>query len=70
MFQMFNLDNNQLEWVCRHLGHTTEVHKTHYRQMSGAIERIQVAKLLLLQDMNLTQKFKGQKLAEIDIHGM
>ncbi|VDI46116.1 Hypothetical predicted protein [Mytilus galloprovincialis] len=65
--QMLNLDGNQLEWVCRHLGHSANVHKTHYRQMSGFIERVHVSKLMLVQDMNLTKKYAGKKLEDIDI---
>lgn len=67
---MLNLDKYQLDWVCRHLGHSDNVHKTHYRQMSDMIERVHVTKLLLLQDMNLTHKFKGQKLEDIDLSGI
>lgn len=65
--QMLNLDGNQLEWVCRHLGHSANVHQTHYRQMSDFIERVHVTKLMLVQDMNLTKKYAGKKLEDIDI---
>lgn len=66
---MLNLDGNQLEWVCRHLGHSANVHQTHYRQMSDFIERVHVTKLMLVQDMNLTKKYAGKKLEDIDITG-
>ncbi|XP_071169348.1 uncharacterized protein [Mytilus edulis] len=65
--QMLNLDKYQLDWVCNHLGHTRSVHKEHYRQMSGLLERTQISKLLLIQDLNLTSKFKGKKLEDMDI---
>lgn len=67
---MINLEPNQMEWMWQHLGHTGDVHKTHYRQMSGFIERVQLTKLFLLQDMNLTNKYKGQKLDDIDVRGI
>ncbi|ESO97052.1 hypothetical protein LOTGIDRAFT_174659 [Lottia gigantea] len=63
--QVIDLNSNQLEWLCKHLGHTKRVHKEHYQQMSGFIERVKVSKLLLVQDMNLTSKFAGKKLDEI-----
>jgi len=66
---MMNLDNHQLDWVCNHLGHKRSVHKEHYRQMSGLVERVYVSKLLLIQDLNLTQKFKGQNITDIDVTG-
>ncbi|KAK3082485.1 hypothetical protein FSP39_007930 [Pinctada imbricata] len=56
-----------MEWVYQHLGHTKAVHKEHYRQMSGLLERTQVSKMFLIQDLNLTSKFKGRKLDELDI---
>lgn len=66
---MLNLDKYQVDWVCRHLGHSGSVHKTHYRQMSDLIERVHITKLLLVQDFNLTNKFKGQRLEDIDVSG-
>jgi hypothetical protein len=66
---MMNLTKNQLEWVCNHLGHKEIVHKMHYRQMSPLIERVYITKLFLLQDKNLTNKFKGQDLLSIDLKG-
>lgn len=66
---MLNLDKFQMDWVCNHLGHTKSVHKEHYRQMSGLVERTQISKLLLIQDMNLTSKFRGKKLEDMDIKG-
>ncbi|XP_033751889.1 uncharacterized protein LOC117335804 [Pecten maximus] len=65
--QMMNLEKHQLEWVYNHLGHTKKVHREHYRQMSGLVERTQISKLLLVQDLNLTSKFQGKKLDDLDI---
>ena len=66
---MMNLDRYQMEWVYNHLGHTKMVHKEHYRQMSGLLERTQVSKLLLVQDLNLVSRFKGKKLQEMNLEG-
>ena len=63
------LDKYQLDWVCKHLGHTKSVHNTAYRQMSGMVERVYISKLLMIQDLNLTGKFKGQNLEDIDVSG-
>lgn len=63
--QVINLKPNEMQWVCSHLGHTKRVHIEHYRQMSGFIERVQISKLLLMQDMNLTKKFVGKSLESI-----
>ncbi|XP_033758095.1 uncharacterized protein LOC117340444 [Pecten maximus] len=65
--QVMNLKDNEMEWLCSHLGHTSKVHKQHYKQMSGMLERTYVSKLLLVQDLNLTKNFKGQNLENIDL---
>lgn len=64
-----NLKNNEFEWLLNHLGHTGDVHKEHYRQMSGLVERVYISKLLLVQDMNMTNKFTNQDLVQMDIRG-
>ena len=35
--------------------------------MSGLVERTQISKLLLIQDLNLTSKFRGKKLEDMNI---
>lgn len=52
-----------------HLGHTMDVHRVHYRQTSDIIERVDIAKLLMIQDMGLVGRFKGKKLEEIQFDG-
>lgn len=66
---MLSLKDSELNWVCDHLGHTKKVHLQHYRQLSGVVERLQVAKLMMIQDMNLSDKFKGKSLSEIQFEG-
>ncbi|XP_052085092.1 uncharacterized protein LOC127722235 [Mytilus californianus] len=65
--QVLDLKENQLTWLCNHLGHTKKVHLEHYRQMSGFIERVEISKILLIQDMNLTEKFKGKTLKDVSM---
>jgi len=69
MQQVMNLDKNQMEWLCNHLGHKENVHKTHYRQMSGLIERVHLTKLMMIQDGNMQQRYAGQNLMNVDITG-
>jgi len=69
LFQILALDDHELQWVCSHLGHTADVHKLHYRATSGFIERINIAKLSLLQDFNVVGKFAGKKLQDLSVEG-
>lgn len=60
---MMNFSDSQLQWACDHLGHTKAVHLNHYRQLSSYLERVQIGKLVIVHDLNLTGKLKGKTLA-------
>ena len=68
--QVLAMSPHEIEWVCNHLGHTEAVHKTHYRATSSLVERIDVSKIILLQEKNLVGKYAGKKLSEIQFSGM
>lgn len=55
----------QEKWLFEHLGHTQDVHMLHYRQTSSVIERVEIAKLCMMQDCNLVKQFVGKSLDEI-----
>ncbi|CAH1798020.1 unnamed protein product, partial [Owenia fusiformis] len=67
MSQTVSMNNNQLYWLAKHLGHTRDVHLGSYRQMSTGIEKLHIAKLLLIQDLNRTQIFRGQDIDKLNI---
>lgn len=67
--QVIGLKEHQLKWLCNHLGHTRKLHETHYRATSGLIERVKIAKLLLIQENNMAGQFAGQDLSEIQFEG-
>ncbi|OWF39286.1 hypothetical protein KP79_PYT22706 [Mizuhopecten yessoensis] len=69
MLQAMNTTESERQWVIDHLGHTMNVHQTHYRQTSDMLERVEVAKILLVQDLNLVSKYGGKKLADIQLDG-
>lgn len=66
---MLDLNAHQIEWVINHLGHTLDVHKQHYRNTSNEIERTQIAKLLLIQDHGLANRFANVALEDIQLEG-
>lgn len=69
IFQVVNLSRSELDWVCDHLGHTVDVHRTHYRARSDVIERVEVAKLLMIQDRGVVNQFVGKTLKDIQFSG-
>ena len=46
-----------------------DVHRVHYRQTSDMIERVDVAKILLILDLGLVSKYRGRKLDDIQLNG-
>ncbi|KAK6191611.1 hypothetical protein SNE40_003255 [Patella caerulea] len=66
--QVFDLSPQEQSWLVNHLGHSMDIHKIHYRQTSSAIERIDIAKMMLIHECNLSGKYAGQKLSEIDLN--
>jgi hypothetical protein len=52
------------------MGHGENVQAKWYRQPSSTLERLQVGKLMMLQERNLFKLFKGKDLADISYEGM
>ncbi|CAG2245278.1 unnamed protein product [Mytilus edulis] len=67
--QVLSLKENEIGWLCKHLGHTKSVHTEHYKQLSGYVERVEIGKLMMIQDMNLVSKFKGKDLHSVNFTG-
>ena len=68
-FQALNTSETERQWVIDHLGHTMDVHRIHYRQTSDMLERADVAKILLIQDLGLVGKYRGKRLEDIQLDG-
>ncbi|XP_064625950.1 uncharacterized protein LOC135486780 [Lineus longissimus] len=64
--QTVDLKGNELEWVCRHLGHTKMVHLEHYRHTSPFIERVNIGKIHVMQDLNVQSSYVGKSLDTVD----
>lgn len=60
---------NERQWVVDHLGHTMKIHLNYYRQTSDILERVEIAKLLLIQNMGLVSQYRGKQLKDIQVSG-
>jgi len=69
-FQVLDLNEMQVQWVLQHFGHSLDVHCINYRQTSDVIERVQIAKILLLQDHDNIGAFANKRLEDICCEGM
>ncbi|XP_063965463.1 uncharacterized protein LOC135156624 [Lytechinus pictus] len=67
MIQGLDVTPQQQRWIIDHLGHTLDVHHIHYRATSDLLERIDIAKLLLMMDFGKIADFKGQKIQDIQL---
>ena len=50
LFQVLHLKSNEMAWLCRHLGHTENVHMQNNRATMDLVERVHVTKIMLIQD--------------------
>ena len=53
--------------VLNHMGYTWDVHKDFFRKYDSVGERLEVAKLLMLQDQNKLNEYRDNGLAQIDV---
>ena len=56
-----------LEWLTRHLGHSVNIHKIHYRQQSRAIELGKVAKVFIHMAKGTLADQKGKSFEEMEV---
>ena len=67
---MLHVQDTEKEHVLQHMGHSWDVHKIFYRQTSDVIERLDIAKLLLMQDQNLIDENRRKTLQEIELKNL
>ena len=67
--QIMSLNDNEIQKICDHLGHSKAVHLKHYRQLSGVTEKVEMAKLLYTQDLNMPALL-NKSLKDIQLEGI
>ncbi|KAJ8321305.1 hypothetical protein KUTeg_001163 [Tegillarca granosa] len=67
--QVLDLQDGELEWLAKHLGHDMNTHKNFYRQHEATVEIAKVSKLLLAAESGQISKYKGKNLQEITLEG-
>ena len=63
--QSMCLNQFQFDHVLKHFGHTRKTHLTNYRIDAPALERLEVGKILLMQDRNVQHLFRSRPLDEV-----
>lgn len=70
VFQILNLENDELSHLAKLLGLDIRTDKDYYRQPEAAEELAKIAQLLLAMEKGSLEKFKGNSLEDIQIEGM
>ncbi|XP_071483162.1 uncharacterized protein [Diadema antillarum] len=65
ILKVLNITDQQQRYLTDHLGHTLDVHRVFYRSTSDLIERLDLAKILMLLDNCKIGKYRGQNVADI-----
>lgn len=64
-----NISAQQHKYITDHLGHNLDVHQIFYRSTSDVIERLDLAKLLILLDKGKIGQYRGQKIEDVAMTG-
>ncbi|XP_056256201.1 uncharacterized protein LOC130184300 isoform X2 [Seriola aureovittata] len=67
VFQILNLENDELDHLAKLLGHNIRADRDYYRLPEAAVELAKISKLLLAMEKGSLERFKGNSLDEIDI---
>ena len=67
--QVLQLDEQQLEWVANHLGHSLDVHRHFYRLPSDVLQLTKVSQLLLAAEQGCINSYKDKSLNDLDVKG-
>ena len=65
MTQALALNDFQFQHVLKHLVHSRKVQLENYRLQAPGIERLEIAKILLIQDRGVQSNFRDKPLSEI-----
>ncbi|XP_028417721.1 uncharacterized protein LOC114542174 isoform X2 [Dendronephthya gigantea] len=65
--QVLSLEEKELDWLAKHLGHDIRTHREYYRLHESTIEIAKISKLLLAVDSGKACSLKGKSLEEITL---
>jgi len=68
--QLVDMNETEMGWLARHMGHDIHIHKEFYRMQESTLEIAVVGNLLLAIDEGRAHKFKGKNLRDIKIDGI
>ncbi|XP_065804365.1 uncharacterized protein [Labrus bergylta] len=67
VFQILNLENDELDHLAKLLGHNIRADRDYYRLPEAAVELAKIATLIVAMEKGSLEKFKGKSLTEVEI---
>ncbi|XP_036948803.1 uncharacterized protein LOC119016720 isoform X3 [Acanthopagrus latus] len=67
IFQVLNLENDELHHLAKLLGHKIRPDREYYRSPEAAVELAKIAKLILAMEKGSLERFKGNSLEQMEI---
>jgi len=64
------MHDNEKEWLSEHLGHTLQVHQSHYGLQGPIVEVSHLSQLLLAIESGHSSEYVGKTLSEITVSGL
>ncbi|CAH1109549.1 unnamed protein product [Psylliodes chrysocephalus] len=68
--QLFNMSENEYDWLARHLGHDITVHREFYRMHESAIELTKISRILMAVDQGEAHQYVGKRINEISVEDL
>lgn len=67
--QLVDMNETEMGWLAKHLGHDLQIHKDFYRMQDSTLEMAVVGNLLMAIDEGRAHNFKGRNLRDITLDG-
>jgi hypothetical protein len=65
--QVLDLNENEMGWLARHMGHDINIHREYYRLQESTIELAKISKLLTAVDKGDLREFQGKSIDDLEI---
>lgn len=65
--QLVDMNETEMGWLAKHLGHDLQIHKDFYRMQDSTLEMAVVGNLLMAIDEGRAHNFKGRNLRDITL---
>jgi len=69
LLKLVDLHPHEKEWLSEHLGHSLNIHNSHYRLQDPVVEMSHLSRLLIAIESGHASQFVGKRLSDINFSG-